>query len=178
NLRGMATLATSNLAATGGPLSITMSGTLESLVVPGAAASIPALTSLAGGFESDTRYWLGERQRTQPFICHNIELHEHAQITLPPNFHVLDVPEPAQTQDRFIDFRSQYTFDPLTNIITVSRDGSTHFDSDVCSVDQFEKMRPAIEAVGRDVRAEVIVRSSIDGARVATSSPQTATAGE
>jgi hypothetical protein len=168
NLRGAATLSTSNLAATEGPLLITMRGTLESLVVPGAAASIPALTSLAGGFESDTRYWLGERQRTQPFVCRNIELHERAQITLPSNFRVLDVPEPAQTQDRFLEFRSQYTFDPQTNMITVSRDGSTHFDSDVCSPDEFAKMRPAMEAVGRDVRAQVIVKSSLEGARVAT----------
>ena len=171
NLRGAATLSTSNLAATDGPLSITMRGTLEGLVVPGAAASIPALTSFAGGFESDTRYWLGERQRTQPFVCRNIELHERAQITLPPNFRVLDVPEPAQTQDRFLDFRSQYTFDAQTNIIKVSRDGSTHFDSDVCSPEEFAQMRPAMEAVGRDVRAEVIVRSSLDGASVASRLP-------
>ncbi|WP_229013652.1 DUF3857 domain-containing transglutaminase family protein [Paraburkholderia gardini] len=171
NLRGAATLTTSNLAATGGPLVLTMRGTLENLVVPGTAASIPTLTSLAGGFESDTRYWLGERQRTQPFVCRNIELHEHTQITLPANFRVLDMPEPAQTQDRFLDFRSQYTFDPATHVIDVTRDGSTHFDSDVCSPDEFAQMRPAMETLGRDVRAQVIVKSTLDGARVATSSP-------
>ncbi|CAG4891891.1 DUF3857 domain-containing transglutaminase family protein [Paraburkholderia saeva] len=171
NLRGAATLTTSNLAAADGPLVLTMRGTLESLVVPGAAASIPTLTSLAGGFESDTRYWLGERQRTQPFVCRNIELHEHTRITLPANFRVLDMPEPAQTQDRFLDFRSQYTFDPQTRVIEVTRDGSTHFDSDVCSPDQFAQMRPAMEIVSRDVRAQIIVKSTLDGARVAISAP-------
>lgn len=171
NLRGAATLATSNLAATDGPLVLTMRGTLESLVVPGAAASIPTLTSLAGGFESDTRYWLGERQRTQPFVCRNVELHERTQITLPANFRVLDMPEPAQAQDRFLDFRSQYTFDPASNVIEVTRDGSTHFASDVCSPDEFAQMRPAIETVGRDVRAQVIVKSTLDGTRVATTLP-------
>ena len=84
---------------------------------------------------------------------------------------MLDVPEPAQTQDRFLDFRSQYTFDAQTNIIKVSRDGSTHFDSDVCSPEEFAQMRPAMEAVGRDLRAEVIVRSSLDGASVASRLP-------
>jgi hypothetical protein len=53
----------------------------------------------------------------------------------------------------------------------VSRDGSTHFDSDVCSPEEFAQMRPAMEAVGRDVRAEVIVRSSLDGASVASRLP-------
>ena len=34
-------------------------------------------------------------------------------------------------------------------------------DSDVCTPDDFTRMQPAIEAIGRDVRAEVIVRSTL-----------------
>ncbi|MFM0033737.1 DUF3857 domain-containing transglutaminase family protein [Paraburkholderia strydomiana] len=161
NLRGNATRTTSDLTVTDGPLTVTMNGTLESLVVPGAAASIRALTSLAGGVEADTRYWLGERQRTQPFICHNVAVHEHARIELPANFRVLDMPEAKRTQDRFVDFQSQYTFEPLSNVVTMTRDGATHFASEVCTPEDFAQMRPALEAIGRDVRAEVIVRSTL-----------------
>jgi Domain of Unknown Function with PDB structure (DUF3857)/Transglutaminase-like superfamily len=161
NLNGTATLSTSDLTATDGPLTVTMKGTLESLVVPGTAASIPALTSLAGGFSADAKYWLGERERTQPFVCRNLEMHERARIALPPNFRVLDMPESLQTQDRYLDFHSQYTFDPQTNLVTMTRDGTTHFASDVCTPDDFAQMRPAIEALGRDVRAEVIVKSTL-----------------
>jgi hypothetical protein len=161
NLRGSATLTTSDLSVADGPLTVTMTGTLENLVVPGAAASIRALTSLAGGVEADTRYWLGERQRTQPFVCHNLAVHEHARIELPANFRVLDMPEAKRTQDRFVDFQSQYTFDPLSNVITMTRDGATHFNSDVCTPDDFAQMRPALEAIGRDLRAEVIVKSTL-----------------
>ena len=174
NLNGTATLSTSDLNATDGPLTITMKGTLESLVVPGTAASIPALTSFAGGFSADAQYWLGERQRTQPFVCRNLELHEHARISLPANFRVLDMPEATQAQDRFIDFHSQYSFDPLTNVVTMTRDGSTHFDSDVCTPDDFAQMRPAVERVERDVRAEVIVKSTlVEPSNVAAFSPST-----
>jgi hypothetical protein len=172
NLRGTAMLTTNDLDVADGPLVINMKGTLESLVVPGAAASIPALTSLAGGFEADTRYWLGERQRTQPFVCHNLALHERARIELPANFRVLDMPEAKRTQDRFVDFQSQYAFDPLGNVVTMTRDGATHFDSDVCTPDDFAQMRPAIEAIGRDVRAEVIVRSTlVESSSVASQAP-------
>ncbi len=172
NLRGTATLTTSDLAVADGPLTITMNGTLENLVVPGAAASIPALTSLAGGFAADTRYWLGERQRTQPFVCHNLTLHERARVELPANFHVLEMPEAKRTQDRFVDFQSQYTFDPLSNVVTMTRDGTTHFDSDVCTPGDFAQMRPAIEAIGRDVRAEVIVKSTlVESSSVASQAP-------
>jgi hypothetical protein len=149
-----------------------MKGTLESLVVPGAAASIPALTSLAGGFAADTRYWLGERRRTQPFVCHNLTLHEHARLELPANFRVRDMPEAKRTQDRFIDFQSQYTFDPLSNVVTMTRDGVTHFESEVCTPDDFAQMRPALEAIGRDVRAEVIVKSTlVESSSVASQAP-------
>jgi hypothetical protein len=172
NQNGTATLSTSDLMATSGPLTITMKGTLASLVVPGTAASIPALTSFAGGFTADTQYWLGERQRTQPFVCRNLELHEHARIALPANFRVLDMPEAMRAQDRFIDFQSQYAFDARTNVVTMMRDGSTHFDSEVCTPDDFAQMRPTIEALERDVRAEVIVRSTlVEPSHVASFAP-------
>jgi hypothetical protein len=162
-LTGNATLSTNALGATGGPLVVTMKGTLDDFVLPGAAASIPALTSFVGGFQSDARYWLGERQRTQPFVCRNVELHEHARIVLPANFRVLDMPEAAQMESRFIDFRSSYQYDPKTNVVTMTRDGNTRFRSEVCSPDEFAQMRAGMEAIGRDVRAQVIVRSTLPG---------------
>ena len=161
NLRGTATLTTSDRTVADGPLDGDDERHARKSRVPGTAASIPALTSLAGGVEADTRYWLGERQRTQPFICHNLAMHERARIELPANFRVLDMPEAKRTQDRFVDFQSQYTFDPLSNVVTMTRDGATHFDSDVCTPDDFAQMRPALEAIGRDVRAEVIVKSTL-----------------
>jgi uncharacterized protein DUF3857/transglutaminase superfamily protein len=163
NLTGNATLSTNALDAASGPLIVTMKGTLDDFVVAGTAASIPAMTSFVGGFQSDARYWLGERQRTQPFVCRNVELHERARIVLPANFRVLDMPEAAQAEDRFIDFRSTYRHDPETNVVTMTRDGSTRFSSEVCSPDEFAQMRTGIETIGRDVRAEVIVKSTLPG---------------
>lgn len=169
NLSGTATLSTSNLNATDGPLSLTMKGKLEDFVVPGTAASIPALTSFVGGFQSDARYWLGERQRTQPFVCRNVELHERTQIALPANFRVLDVPEAMAARNLFIDYRSTYSYDASTNVISVTRDGTTRFASEVCSPEDFTQMRAGIETIGRDVRAQVIVRSTLaDAARGAS----------
>ncbi|GJH34163.1 DUF3857 domain-containing protein [Paraburkholderia hospita] len=170
NLSGTATLSTSNLNATDGPLSLTMKGKLEDFVVPGTAASIPALTSFVGGFQSDARYWLGERQRTQPFVCRNVELHERTQIALPANFRVLDMPGAMAARDRFVDYRSSYSYDANANVITVTRDGATRFGSEVCSPEDFTQMRAGIETIGRDVRAQVIVRSTLaDVARGASS---------
>ncbi|TXC87973.1 DUF3857 domain-containing transglutaminase family protein [Paraburkholderia azotifigens] len=174
NLSGTATLSSSNLNATDGPLSMTMKGKLEDFVVPGTAASIPALTSFVGGFQSDVRYWLGERQRTQPYVCRNVELHERTRIALPANFSVIDMPEAVAAQDRFIDYRSTYSYDANAHVITVTRDGYTRFGSEVCSPDDFTQMRAGIETIGRDVRAQVIVRSTL--AKVAQRASSTAPA--
>jgi len=174
NLSGNATLATNDLDTADGPLIITMKGTLEDFVLPGAAASIPALTSFVGGFQSDARYWLGERQRTQPFICRNVALHERARIALPANFQVLDMPEAAQADDRFVGFRSSYSYDRASNLITMTRDGSTRFASEVCSPDEFAQMRAGMETIGRDVRAQVIVKSTLPDDAHARTAAQTA----
>ena len=176
NLSGAATLSTGNLNATDGPLSLTMKGKLEDFVVPGTAASIPTLTSFVGGFQSDARYWLGERQRTQPFVCRNVELQERTRIALPANFRVLDMPEAATAQDRFIDFHSTYAYDPSANVITVTRDGFTRFGSEVCSLEEFAQMRSCIETIGRDVRSQVIVRSTLADSTRAASAPSRVTA--
>jgi hypothetical protein len=90
-------------------------------------------------------------------------LHERARIVLPANYRVLDMPEAVRAEDRFIDFRSTYGYDPTTNVITMTRDGSTRFSGEVCSPDEFAQMRAGIETIGRDVRAQVIVKSALPG---------------
>lgn len=60
----------------------------------------------------------------------------------------------------------------FTVVQPVTRDGATHFDNDVCTPDDFVQMRPAIEAIGRDVRAEVIVNSTlVESSSVASQAP-------
>ncbi|WP_238812475.1 hypothetical protein [Paraburkholderia sp. SG-MS1] len=51
--------------------------------------------------------------------------------------------ERQRTQDRFVDFQSQYMFDPLSTVVTMTHDGATHFASEVCSPEDFAQTRPA-----------------------------------
>jgi hypothetical protein len=94
----------------------------------------------------------------------NIELHERLRIALLPNFRVLDPPGAASAQDRFLDFHSTYAYDGNTNVVTVTRDGCTCFASEVCSREDFTQMRAGLETLSRDVRAQVIVRSTLSDA--------------
>ncbi|WP_321869017.1 DUF3857 domain-containing transglutaminase family protein [Paraburkholderia tropica] len=158
NLRGSATLASSPLDATGGPLVVTLTGTLDGFVDPQMTTPVPTLTSLVGGLDANLRYWLGETRRTQPFVCRNVEMTERARIALPASLRVLDVPSPQQAGNAFVDYRSQYRLDAQANVLRVTRTGRTHFASDVCSADEFTQMRPAFETMARDLRAQLIVK--------------------
>ena len=63
-----------------------------------------------------------------------------------------------------IGFQSDVRYwlgDASARVITVTRDGYTRFGIEVCSPDNFTRMRAGIETIGRDVRAQVIVRSSL-----------------
>jgi hypothetical protein len=164
NLRGEAQLASSSLDATGGPLVLTLTGTFEGFVDPEMTTPVPTLTSFVGGLDANLRYWLGETRRTQPFMCRNVEVTERARIVLPPGMRVLDVPIPQHAGNRFVDFSSQYALDPAANVLRVTRTGRTHFASDVCSADDFTQMRPAFETMARDLRAQLIVKPSAQGA--------------
>jgi hypothetical protein len=158
NLRGSATLASSPLDATAGPLVVTLTGTLDGFVDPEMTTPVPTLTSLVGGLDASLRYWLGEPRRTQPFVCRNMEVTERARIALPPGLRVLDMPAPQHAGNAFIDFQSDYVMDAGANVLRVTRTGRTHFPSDVCSAADFAQMRPAFETMARDLRAQLIVK--------------------
>ncbi|MDR3100556.1 MAG: DUF3857 and transglutaminase domain-containing protein [Paraburkholderia sp.] len=158
NLRGIATLASSPLDATSGPLVVTLTGTLDGFVDPQMTTPVPTLTSLVGGLDANLRYWLGEPRRTQPFVCRNVAVTERARIALPPGLRVLDMPSPQHAANALIDYRSQYTLDASANVLRVARTGRTHFPGEVCSPADFAQMRPAFETMARDLRAPLIVK--------------------
>jgi hypothetical protein len=158
NLRGTATIATSPLEATSGPLVLLLTGQLDGFVDPEMTTPVPALTSFVGGLDANLRYWLGEPRRTQPFVCRNFVSTERARIALPAGMRVLDVPTPQHAQNAYVEFSSEYTLDPATNVLRVTRTGTTHFASDVCTPDEFTQMRPAFETMSRDLRAQWIIK--------------------
>jgi transglutaminase-like putative cysteine protease len=168
NLRGTATIATSPLDATSGPLVLTLTGQLDGFLDPGMTTPVPALTSFVGGLDANLRYWLGEPRRTQPFVCRNFVSTERTRIALPPGIRVLDVPAPQHAENAYVEFSSQYALDPATNVLRVTRTGRTHFASDVCTPDEFAQMRPAFETMSRDLRAQWIVKP-MENATAATS---------
>ncbi|MDR5735535.1 DUF3857 and transglutaminase domain-containing protein [Caballeronia sp. LZ025] len=161
NLRGAGALTTSDVDATSGPFATTLRGTLDEIVWPTGTTALPALTSLSGGIATQTRNWLAERTRTQPYLCVGGAYDEVAQIALPRAMQVVEVPDDVDVTSEFLQYRSRYVFDASTNVIQVSRTLDARFGKQVCSPDDFQAALPAFKKIERDTQAQIIVKPSV-----------------
>ncbi|NPT47312.1 DUF3857 domain-containing protein [Paraburkholderia sp. 1N] len=157
-LHGTAQLHTSDVAATDGPFSTSMQGTVEHFVWTDGTTAVPALTSLSGGMAGQVQAWLAEPARTQPWACIGGEFDETLEMTLPRFVRVTDVPPDATVKDRFVEFSSRYVFDPAGRVLQVRRHLRAAFGHQICSADEFAGVKDDLVRIERDLDAEVVVK--------------------
>ncbi|WP_088509941.1 DUF3857 domain-containing transglutaminase family protein [Burkholderia ubonensis] len=160
-LRGTADLVTTDLAATAGPFGVTMTGTLDHAVWPDGTTAVPALSSLTGGIATQVQGWLAEPVRTQAWVCIGGAFDETAQIALPANVAVTDVPADTAVRDRFVDFASHYVFDASARVVQITRRLRADFGRQVCTPDDYAAMRASLERIERDTQAQIVVRAKV-----------------
>ncbi|KVD00661.1 hypothetical protein WI79_20000 [Burkholderia ubonensis] len=158
-LRGTADLVTTDLAATAGPFGVTMTGTLDHAVWPDGTTAVPALSSPTGGIATQVQGWLAEPVRTQAWVCIGGAFDETAQIVLPANVAVTDVPADTAVRDRFVDFASHYVFDASARVVQITRRLRADFGRQVCTPDDYAAMRASLERIERDTQAQIVVRA-------------------
>ena len=157
-LHGSAQLHTSDVAATDGPFSTSMQGTVEHFVWTDGTTAVSALTSLSGGMAGQVQAWLAEPARTQPWACIGGEFDETLEMTLPAFVRVTDVPPDATVKDRFVEFSSRYVFDPAARVLQVTRHLRAAFGHQMCSADEFADVKDDLVRIERDLDAEVVVK--------------------
>ncbi|KVR48846.1 hypothetical protein WK18_08310 [Burkholderia ubonensis] len=158
-LRGTADLVRTDLAATAGPFGVTMTGTLDHAVWPDGTTAVPALSSPTGGIATQVQGWLAEPVRTQAWVCIGGAFDETAQIALPANVAVTDVPADTAVRDRFVDFASHYVFDASARVVQITRRLRADFGRQVCTPDDYAAMRASLERIERDTQAQIVVRA-------------------
>jgi transglutaminase-like putative cysteine protease len=160
NLRGAGALTTSDVDATSGPFETTLRGTLDDVIWPTGTTALPALTSLSGGIATQTRYWLAERTRAQPYLCVGGTYREVSQISLPRSMRVTEVPDDLDTSNAYFSYRSHYLFDPSTNVIQVTRTLNAKFNKQVCAPEDYQATLPLLKQIERDTQAQIIVKAA------------------
>ncbi|AOI40477.1 DUF3857 and transglutaminase domain-containing protein [Burkholderia oklahomensis] len=158
-LRGTARLGAGERNATSGPFSTSMTGSLDHFVWPDGTTALPALSSLSGGIATQVQGWLAEPVRTQPWLCIGGDFDETAQIALPDDVRVTDLPGDAHVQDRFFDYESHYVLDAAARVVQITRRLRARFAHQVCSPEDFDAARASLERIERDALAQIVVRA-------------------
>lgn len=125
-------------------------------------AQFPGTVGLAttynfwGGLGDAVASFIREPERTQDFVCPAIDAEDELRLTLPPRTRVLALPRPLVVEDANFAFRSRYA--RRGDTVTVRRQLKFRHTAATCSPEDYARMRPALERMLRDLRAQVVVR--------------------
>ncbi|PLZ04500.1 hypothetical protein CY652_01545 [Burkholderia sp. WAC0059] len=159
-LRGTARIETDDVRATDGPFATTTTGTLDHYAWPDGTTAVRASSSFSGGMASWIERWLGDDRRTQPFACIGGRFDEVAQITLPANLRVTDLPRDARVEDPFLSFAAHYVFDPASRTLQITRQLDAHFGREMCTPQMYARMQDALVRIERDTEAQVVLKAA------------------
>jgi transglutaminase-like putative cysteine protease len=100
---------------------------------------------------------VAEKERTQPFICTQVDINEQARIEFPKEIDLVATPKPLILHDANFDYSAQYARDDHAVLIT--RHFQTHHAGKVCNPSDYKLMRPALEQMVRDIQSQIIVQT-------------------
>jgi transglutaminase-like putative cysteine protease len=137
---------------------MSFSGSSENFV------SLPGPTALAttysfwGGLGETVFELAQEKERRQDFVCPPVNAEDELGYSFPRNVRILAVPANLKVGDRNLSYQAQYVRNG--NTVLVRRRLHFHHDGIVCSAAEFERMRPVLDRMMRDLRSQVIVQGS------------------
>jgi hypothetical protein len=121
-----------------GPVGFTVMGGATSIVV----SSVMALAA--------------EKERTQDFSCFAGDYVEESNYELAPEISVLAIPKPLTVHDDIFDYTSEYV--RSEHSVQVKRHFILHHKDAVCTVAEYSKMRPSLDRMVHDLKAQIIVQ--------------------
>jgi transglutaminase-like putative cysteine protease len=138
--------------------SMAFSGTSENFV------SLPGPTALAttysfwGGLGETIFELAQEKERRQDFVCPPIDAEDELGYSFPKGVRIVALPKNLKLGDRNLSFEAQYA--RKGNTVLVKRRLNFRHEGMVCTAGEFERLRPALEKMMRDLRSQVIVQGS------------------
>jgi len=125
-------------------------------------AQLPGPAGLAttynfwGGLGDAVFAFAQEPQRRQEFICPPIDAEDELRFRLPRRARVLALPRAVTVDDINFAYRARY--ERRGAEVTVRRQLKFRHTAATCSPDDYERMRPALERMLRDLRSQLVVK--------------------
>jgi len=130
-------------------------------------ASLPGPVGLAtsfsfwGGISDSAQALAQEPQRTQDFVCPAIVADEETVFHFPAGVAVLALPHDLALDDGNLRYRAQYL--QRDSAVTVTRSLRFRHAGLVCNAAEHARMRPLLDQLLRDLRAQIIVAARAAG---------------
>lgn len=135
-----------------------MEGRTENLVNLPGPVGVPALSSLVGGISQNVYAFISENKRTQGFVCISGETVEQSRFEFPAKVAILAVPKAAHVKEADFEYSARYAQEG--NAVIIKRHFKFDHANAVCTPEEFSAMRPAIDAIVKDLQGQIIVQSS------------------
>jgi hypothetical protein len=138
--------------------SMSFSGTSENFV------SLPGPTALAttysfwGGLGETIFELAQEKERRQDFVCPPINAEDELGYSFPKGVRIVALPKNLKLGERNFSYEAEYA--RKGNTVLVKRRLNFRHDGLVCTPGEFERLRPALEKMMRDLRSQVIVQAT------------------
>ena len=144
-----------NLADNGDEYRMRLTGSSDNF------ASLPGPLGLAtsfnvwGGIAETVFAFAQERQRTQHFVCPQIDLEDEIGFRFPASVQVIALPAAVSLQDENFSYTARYR--QLGNIVIAQRSLRFRHEGMVCTPLEYRRMQPLLERMARDLKSQVIV---------------------
>lgn len=154
---GSGTLETDSLEGTANTFKSTIKGHTDNLVNLPGPTGMPTFTSLAGGIAQNVFTFMSEKERTQAFTCMSGEISESARVEFPAKIKILSLPKAVTLKEAGFDYRATYM--KKANTVLITRHYGFAKADILCRPQDFEAMKPAIEAMVNDLKSQIIVQT-------------------
>ncbi len=149
-------LETDDTEGSGSDYTVAFSGASEGFVqLPGPVALATSHNFWNG--LGDAVFELGrEPERRLDFVCPAIDAEDELRYALPARTRVLALPKPVLVDDGRFYYRAQYA--RQGDAVVVKRRLQFRHTAATCTPEDYRQMRPALERMKRDLRAQVVVQ--------------------
>ncbi|SQF97459.1 putative cysteine proteases [Paucimonas lemoignei] len=150
-------LDTKELDGTGDEYSMAVTGRTQNLVNLPGPIGVPTISSFSGGIADNVFAFVSESVRNQGFTCISGKSEEEARFEFPASVQVLATPKPMSLKQGNFDYSS--TYEQQGNVVVLKRSYAFTHPAAVCTPEDFETMKPSIDAMVNDLKGQIIVRT-------------------
>ena len=152
---GSGTISSDDLDGSGA-FTMKVNGRSENLANLPGPIGVPTLSSLAGGIAQSVFGFFAEKHRTQAFTCVAGVMQETARYDFPAEVKIIASPTAVNLKEKYLEYSAEYLREG--NSLIVNRRFDFNYPRSVCSIEDYEAMKPMVEAMLNDLNSQVIVQ--------------------